>query len=194
MIDDPLKPWRVVERRTLLDTGHFLRVHAETVELPDGRHVENFYQVEQADFVLMFAEDEEGRALMLRQYKHGTRRVSQTVPAGAINPGEDPLAAAKRELLEETGYEAPDWTALGTYAVQGNQRGCLCHMFHARNARKMREPDSGDLEEMRLELLTRADLFAAAAAGDFALLPSVAILGMVLMPELRDSFAAAAAR
>ncbi|MCW2237098.1 NUDIX hydrolase [Azospirillum canadense] len=193
-MNDDLIPWTVLDSRTLLDAGHFLRVHAQTVVLPDGRRVENYYQIEQHDFVLMFAEDEQGRALMLRQYKHGPRRVSQTFPAGMISPGEDPLVAAKRELLEETGYEAPDWTALGSYVVQGNQRGCTCHMFHARNARKVREPDSGDLEEMRLERLTRAELIEAAAAGDYALLPMIAMLGAVLLPDLREAMAKAASR
>ncbi|CAO3374599.1 NUDIX hydrolase [Azospirillum argentinense] len=189
-----LKPWTVLERRTLFDASPFLTVHAETVETPEGRRVDSFYQIEQADFALMFVEDEDGRAVMLRTYKHGLRRVSQTFPAGAINPGEDPLEAAKRELLEETGYAAEEWTALGSYVVQSNQRGCVCHMFHARNARKVAEPDSGDLEEMRLELLTRAELIAAAAEGDYALLPVIAILGAVLLPELRDNLARSAAR
>ncbi len=193
-MSDDLKPWTVLDSRTLLDLGHFLRVHAQTVELPDGRRVENYYQVEQSDFVLMFVEDEDGRTLMLRQYKHGPRRVSQTFPAGMISPGEDPLVGAKRELLEETGYEAADWTALGSYVVQGNQRGCTCHMFHARGARKVGEPDSGDLEEMRLELLTRAELIEAAATGDYALLPMIAMLGAVLLPDLREAMAKAASR
>ena len=188
-MSDDLKHWTVLGRRTLLDASPFLRVHADTVELPDGRRVQDFYQVEQSDFVIMFVEDEAGRALMLRQYKHGVRRVSQTFPAGGINAGEEPLAAAKRELLEETGYVSDDWTALGAYAVQANHRGCLCHMFHARNARKVAEPDSGDLEEMRLEFLTRGELLEAAAAGDYALLPVVALLGAVLLPELRDGLA-----
>lgn len=193
-MSEELKPWTVLERRTLLDAGPFLRVHAETIETPEGRRVENFYQVEQADFVLMFVEDEHGRALMLRTYKHGPRRASLTFPAGALNPGEDPLTAAKRELLEETGYAAEDWTALGSYVVQGNQRGCVCHMFHARDARKVTEADSGDLEEMRLERLTRAELIAAAAEGNYALLPVIAMLGAVLLPELRDNLARAAER
>lgn len=186
---DELKPWTVLGRRTLLDASPFLKVHADTVELPDGRRVDSFYQVEQADFVQMFVEDESGRSLMLRQYKHGPRRVSLTFPAGMIAPGEDPLAAAKRELLEETGYESGDWTALGSYVVQGNHRGCVCHMFHARGARKVAEADSGDLEEMRLELLTRAELIEAAATGDYALLPVIAMLGAVLLPELREGLA-----
>ena len=97
-------------------------------------------------------------------------------------------------MLEETGYAAEDWTSLGSYVVQGNQRGCVCHMFHARNARKVTEADSGDLEEMRLERLTRAELIAAAAEGNYALLPVIAMLGAVLLPELRDNLARAAER
>ncbi len=191
--DGGLKPWRVLGSRLLLDASPFLTVRAETVELPDGRRVENFYQVEQNDFALIFAETADGRVLMLRQYKHGARRVSQTFPAGMIAPGEDPLEAAKRELMEETGHAADDWTPLGAFVVQGNHRSGLCHMFHARGARKLAEPDSGDLEEMRLEFLTRGELIAAAAAGDYALLPAIALLGAVLLPELRDGLVRAAA-
>ena len=193
-MSDELKPWTVLDRRILLDASPFLRVHEETIELPDGRRIERFYQVDQNDFVLMFVEDETGRSLMLRQYKHGARRVSLTFPAGMMAPGEDPLVAAKRELLEETGYEAAEWTALGSYVVQGNHRGCACHMFHARGARKVAEADSGDLEEMRLELLTRAELIAAAAAGDYAVLPMIAMLAAVLLPELREGLVRSASR
>ncbi len=196
MSDDPekdaLKPWKVLASRDLLDASPYLKVRAETVELPDGRQVESFYQVEQPDYALMFVETEDGHVVMLRTYKHGARRVSLTFPAGAISPGEDPLTAAKRELLEETGYESDDWTALGDYVVQGNHRGCACHMFHARNARKVAEPDSGDLEEMRIELHTPRDLIDAAARGEYAFLPVIAMLGAMLVPELRAGLGMAA--
>ncbi|MBP2227440.1 ADP-ribose pyrophosphatase [Azospirillum agricola] len=188
----PLKPWTVLGSRELLDASPFLKVRAETVELPDGRRVESFYQVEQPDYALMCVETEDGRFVMLRTYKHGARRVSLTFPAGALSPGEDPLAAAKRELLEETGYVSDAWTGLGDFVVQGNHRGCACHMFHARNARKVAEPDDGDLEEMRIELRTRKELIEAAARGDYAFLPVIAMLGAVLLPELREGLSMAA--
>jgi ADP-ribose pyrophosphatase len=191
---DELKPWAVLETRDLLDASPFLKIRAETVELPDGRRVESFYQVDQADFALIFAETGDGRALLLRTYKHGPRRVSLTFPAGMIAPGEDPLEAAKRELLEETGYAAEDWVSLGSHVMLGNHRGCAGHMFIAKDARPVAEPDSGDLEEMQLELLTREELLEAVAGGEFAISSMLTLLGAVLNPALAAALAQAAKR
>ncbi|ALG71383.1 NUDIX hydrolase [Azospirillum thiophilum] len=191
-MSDELKPWAVLDSRELLDASPYLKVRAETVQLPDGRTVDSFYQLDQPDYALMFVETADGQVVMLRSYKHGPRRVSLTFPAGAIEPGEEPLAAAKRELLEETGYAADDWTALGGFVVGANFRGSTCHMFHARGARKVAEPDSGDLEEMRIELHSTRALIDAAANGDFALLPVIAMLGAMLVPELREGLGMAA--
>ena len=180
---ETLKPWRVLASRDVYASEPWLKVRIETVELPDGRQVE-FHQVEQQDFIIIFAETANGLALMLRQYKHGARRVSLTFPAGALNPGENPLDAARRELLEETGYVSDDWISFGDYAMQGNQRGCVAHMFQARECRKVAEADSGDLEEMHLELLTREQLVVAAANGEFAILSQLCMLTLVLQPEI----------
>jgi ADP-ribose pyrophosphatase len=180
---DALKPWTVLASRDVYAAEPWLKVRVETLELPDGRRVE-FHQVDQQDFIIVFAETADGQALMLRQYKHGARRVSLTFPAGAVDPGEDPLEAAKRELLEETGYVSDDWISFGDYAMQGNQRGCVAHMFQATGCRKVAEADSGDLEEMRLELLTREELIAAAGKGEFAILSSLCMLTLVLQPEV----------
>lgn len=177
--DRDLKPWRVLETRQLLDRSPWLSVFAETVETPEGRVVDSYYRVEQSDYAVIHAQTPDGLTLILRQYKHGARRVSPTFPAGGINKGEDPLEAARRELREETGYEAAEWRSLGSYVVQGNQHGCTCHMFQALGAVKVAEPDSGDLEEMRLELFTRDDLKAAFEAGEFILLPMVAMYGLI---------------
>jgi ADP-ribose pyrophosphatase len=195
-MSDELKPWEVLGSRDLLDASPYLKVRAETVRLPDGRTVENFYQLDQPDYALMYVETEDGRVVMLRTYKHGPRRVSLTFPAGAVEPGEEPLEAAKRELLEETGYAADDWTALGGFVVGANAKGATCHMFHAKRARKVAEPETsisgGDLEDMRIELHSARELIDAAAQGDYAVLPVIAMLGAMLMPELREGLGMAA--
>lgn len=129
---------------------------------------------------MIYAETAERRVLCLRQYKHGPRRVSLTLPAGHVEPGEDPEAAARRELLEETGYAAPDWRRLGSFSNAGNQGCGECHVFAAFGARPVQPPSPGDLEEMRLELLSRRALRAALGNGDIAIIGSAlaAALGL----------------
>jgi ADP-ribose pyrophosphatase len=167
-----LLPWRVLDRKPLFAVPPRLGVTLETVALPDGRVVEDYLQVEMPSYAMIYAETADRRVLCLRQYKHGPRRVSLTLPAGHVEPQEDAQAAAARELLEETGYAAPEWYSLGTFTNAGNQGCGLCHVFAAYGAREVQPAQPGDLEEMRLELLSRAALRAALGNGDIAIIGS----------------------
>ncbi|HYD70391.1 NUDIX hydrolase [Azospirillum sp.] len=192
-MSDELKPWSIVASRDVYVHEPWLKIRVETLELPDGRRVE-FHQVDTRDFVIIVPQTDDGRFVLLRQYKHGARRVNVNFPAGTMETGEPPLECARRELLEETGYEADDWTACGGYVLMGNARGATCHLFVARNCRKVAEPDSGDLEEMRVEVMTRDELLATVARGDFAIASQVAALGLALNPEMAAALAQGAAR
>jgi ADP-ribose pyrophosphatase len=76
-----------------------MEVAVEAVELPDGRVVDEFLSVKTRDFAMVVAFTADGRIVMERSYKHGVRRVALSLPAGYLEPGENPLAAAQRELL-----------------------------------------------------------------------------------------------
>ncbi|WP_448207959.1 NUDIX hydrolase [Azospirillum sp. sgz302134] len=174
-----LRPWTVVESRELLDAEPFLKVRVETVELPDGRIIDDYYQFDMPSFACIFAETEDGRIIVYRQYRHGPRRVNLVFPGGHLSESEDPLAAAKRELLEETGFAADSWTDLGGYTVNANQGGSVAHMFHATGCRRVTEPLSDDLEETEILFLTRDELLAAIGRGEMALLTQIALVSMV---------------
>ncbi|HXZ00706.1 MAG TPA: NUDIX hydrolase [Stellaceae bacterium] len=176
----PPRPWRVLDRRLVLSLPPRLGVALERVALPDGRIVEDYVQIEMPSYATIYAETADRRVLCLRQYKHGPRRVSLTLPAGHVEPQEDARAAAERELLEETGYVAAEWRKLATFSNAGNQGCGQCHVFAAYGARAVQPPRPGDLEEMRLDLLPHAALGAALRGGDIAILGSAiaAALGL----------------
>jgi ADP-ribose pyrophosphatase len=131
-----MRPWRTLARRTLLSRPPWLEVGEERVGLPDGREIDGFLWVRTRDFAAIVAITERDEVVLVRSYKHGPRTVSLAVPAGYIENAEEPLAAAKRELREETGYASEDWASLGSYVLDGNYGVGTAHIFlHAPLAR-----------------------------------------------------------
>ena len=92
--------------------GRFLHAFRDTVRLPDGSETTREYIVHPGA-VMMIAMLEDGRLVLERQFRYPMGRVMIEFPAGKLDPGEEPLACAKRELLEETGYSAREWARAG---------------------------------------------------------------------------------
>jgi ADP-ribose pyrophosphatase len=88
--------------------GDFLKVQRDTVRLPDGRPTVREY-IRHPGAVVILPLFDDGTVLLERQFRYPLDRVFIELPAGKIDPNEDPLACAKRELQEETGYTATDW-------------------------------------------------------------------------------------
>ena len=88
--------------------GHFLKVSRDRVTLPDGKHTEREF-IRHPGAVVILALFDDGRVLLERQYRYPIGKVLLEFPAGKLDPDEDELACAKRELQEETGYTARDW-------------------------------------------------------------------------------------
>ncbi len=175
-----MQSWKTLERRTLLNHSKFLVVEEHTVELPDGRIIADWPWIITPDYINVTAVTEEGLFLCFRQTKYCVDGVSLAVVGGYLEPGEDPLAAAKRELREETGYEAAEWLALGRFPVDGNRGAGVAYPFLATGARRVAEIDADDLEEQELLLLSRAEIEAALDAGEFKSLPWAAAVALAL--------------
>ena len=176
-----MQPWKTISRNTILDLGEFLEVENHTVELPDGRVISNWPWLITPDYINVAAITEEGDFLCFRQTKYAVEGTTLAPVGGYLAPGEDPLAGAKRELMEETGYEAPDWTSFGSYRVDGNRGAGTAHLFLALDAGKTADIKSDDLEEQELLLLSRPEIEAALAAGEFKVLAWTTVMALSLL-------------
>ncbi len=176
-----MTPWKTLASTLAFSARPWLEVSRETVQLPDGRVIDDFYQLWVTDYVIIFAETASGEVILERQYKHGIRDISLTFPGGAIEPGEDPLAAAKRELLEETGYISDDWSPMQVLHVQANYGGGMAHYYRARDIRQVAAPGTGDLEQIQVELHPAASLPSLVHSREIRLLDCVAMIALVQM-------------
>jgi ADP-ribose pyrophosphatase len=168
--------WRTRSRRAVFASGPVREVAVEMVELPDGRTIADYHVVRLPDYVLVYGVMADGTVPMLRQYKHGPRRVCLTFPGGAIDDGESPLDAAKRELLEEIGCAATDWEPLGAFVTNANQGCNTVHFFRATGCAMVTAPNSGDLEAMSLEFLDPSTQIGPALFEDIGLTSHVTLL------------------
>lgn len=94
--------------------GHIIHVRVEKVELPDGR-ISSRELIGHSGGVGVIAVTEDRQVFMVSQYRIAARSMMLEIPAGKLEKGEDPLECGKRELTEETGYRAKEFTHLGEY-------------------------------------------------------------------------------
>jgi len=175
-----MKPWKTKARQTVLNEPPWLIVEQHTVELPDGRLIPNWPWIITPDYINVVAVTEDGHFICFRQVKYGIDGTTLSVVGGYVNEGEVPLAAAQRELLEETGYEASDWLSLGSYLVDPNRGIATGHLYLARQACYVVPRDADDLEEQELLMLTRGEIEAALDAGEFKVLAWAAAVAFAL--------------
>jgi ADP-ribose pyrophosphatase len=149
--------WTVVKQDQVLDDP-YVKVTMQEVQLPNGQIITNWPFVHTRDYVNALVFNRDGDVMVIEGYKHGLGRSSWQVVGGYLEPGEEPLPAIQRELLEETGYQAEDWSDLGTFVMDANRHVGVGTFFLAKNARKVTEPDHDDLEEFIVRWVSPSEL------------------------------------
>ena len=173
--------WKTLTSQTAYSAGKWLKVEDRTVVTPGGETIEHWAWVTSPNYINVFPVMEDGRALLFRQGKYGLEGDSLAPVGGYIEEGEEPLAAAVRELREETGCEAREWVDLGRYIVDPNRGIAWGSLYLALGARKVTERSAFDLEEQEPVLLTVEEVEAALLAGRFRVLAWASCAAFALM-------------
>ena len=176
-----MQQWKTVARERVAKFGKYLTVERRTIELPDGRTIADWPWLIMPDYINVVAVTDEEQFVCFRQVKYAVDGTSLAVVGGYLEPGEEPLAAAQRELREETGYAADEWIALGHYVVDANRGGGSGYAFLARGARYVGHSVSDDLEEQELLLLTRDQVETALSTGELKAMPWTAAIALALL-------------
>lgn len=128
-----LKPWIV--KRSHRDTSYrIFHLRTDLSESPLTGRVHEFYILESCPWVNVIPVTENNEVILVRQYRHGTREMTLEIPGGLIDPGFTPLAAARKELMEETGYSASEWSELGWVHPNPAILDNRCYTFLAHDA------------------------------------------------------------
>lgn len=154
MLTDEERPWTVLNSRYLVKRP-WLTARCDCVELPNGLQMPEYYVLEYPDWVNTIAITDEGKFLMVRQYRHGIRKTCYELCAGVCDPTDkSPMEAARRELLEETGYGNGEWQLFMTLSGNTSTTTNLTYCFLALGVEKIADQNLENTEDITVHLLT----------------------------------------
>ncbi len=160
-----MKKWKELSS-TLKNKSIIFKHHVKERQSPSGSAKGYFDILEMRDWVNILAYTEAGEIILVKQYRHGLDDISIEFPAGVVDPGEDFLIAAKRELQEETGHVSDEWSLLGEVKPNPAFLTNTCKMFLAKNCVKKFEQSLDPLEEVEVDLVAEKDVFKMIAKSE----------------------------
>lgn len=157
--------WKTLSQKYIIRRP-WLTARVDEVELPTGVTVDEYYVLEYPDWVNTIAITKEGKFVFVRQYRYALGRTLNELCAGVIEQGEEPLAAAQRELLEETGYSGGHWQEWMTLSANPSTHTNITHCFLARDVEltDTQHLDSG--EDIEVQLFTRQEVMDMLCHGE----------------------------
>lgn len=158
-----MKPWRLLNREQIVNTP-WIRVYKDTVRTGSGMVIEGYYTINQSSTAMVLPITKKDQIVLICEYRHGCRDYVWQLPAGKIDDSETALQAAKRELLEEAGYEADSWELLASWYISSPRMPDKQFIFIAKNAHKVKEPDLA--EEITLKVVDWEEAMRMVLAGE----------------------------
>lgn len=158
--------WKTLSSEYLIKRP-WLTARRDKVQLPDGRILDEYYVLEYPTWVNVIAITKEGDMVLVRQYRHALGRTNFELVAGVLEKGEDPLVAAQRELLEETGYSGGEWKELMQLSANSSTMTNLTHCFLAEGVEKTALQNLDASEDLEVYVFSQEEVRQKLQQGDF---------------------------
>lgn len=164
-MDDELK-WETLSRTTVVK-DRWIDLESMECRLPNGKIVSPYYVNHLQDFAVIVAVTPERELVVEKQYRHGVEEVLLEIPAGAIEPGETAEAAAHRELMEETGYQAEAMKFLFKIAPDASHTSNYAWCYLAQNVVLSAEQKLDETEDLRVMRMPLGEVRSMLQSGMF---------------------------
>ena len=151
-----MKKWKTLSSE-YLHRRPWLTVRKDVVQLPNGVIHDEYYVLEYPTWVNIIARTRNGKYVMVEQYRHGLHEIFTELVAGIAEPGEEPIEAARRELLEETGYGNGEWRLNMVICANPGSQNNLTYSFIADGVEKISEQHLDTTEDVEVKLLDESD-------------------------------------
>ena len=171
--------WERLDSERLLETPYFA-LRSDRLRLPGGAVKEAYYVIERPDAAIIFPLTKEDEVILVRQYRPPLGRMELGLPAGLVEEGEKPEAAARRELLEETGYAGGEWEALGSLASSPSLKDNWAYLFLARGVEESALPDPDEHELVEVVRVPAEGMLDLIRAGEIVSSSGVAAVMLAL--------------
>ena len=180
--------WEVRSTEEIYSNGYF-RLRRDECFLTRSPLVSaKLYVLEMPDIVSVVPVTPEGDLVLVEQYRHGVDRWLLECPGGAVSAGDpQPRDAARRELLEETGFVADEFVSLGAHYPNPSGQTNRIHTFLAKGCRRTSAPDLERFEHLRVRVVGRQELMALVQGG--AAIQTGTLASMLLATALLDAVA-----
>ena len=162
----PFPPFRVERSERVYDSP-WCGLRRDEVELPNG-DLQEYHVFEVSDAVAVLPVLADGSIVLVGQYRYPHGRTHWEAPAGRIDEGEDPRAAAARELLEETGFRSGRFVPLPGFYPTNGISAHYAHVFAALDCERVAEPTPGSAEQLVVRVFRESEARALLAAGRLA--------------------------
>jgi len=145
----------------------WLTARRDTCQLPDGRIMDEYYVLEYPTFINVIAITKDDEMVLVRQYRHGLGRTCFELVAGCVEEGEDPMVAAQRELLEETGFSGGEWTETMCYSCNASAMNNLSHSYLAVGVERTDTQHLDANEDIEVYTFPKDEVHQMLLRGDF---------------------------